>query len=56
MSADGAIEASSTAPGHVRKKPGAAGKRKLGAAIRQLCGAARCTPSEVAGTVLDSNA
>lgn len=56
LSADGAIEASSTAPGHARKKPVATGKGKLGAAIRQLFGGARCTPIEVAGTVLDSNA
>jgi hypothetical protein len=56
LSADGAIEAKSTAPGHVRKKPATTGKRKLGAAIRQLRGDAHCTLSEVAGTVLDSNA
>jgi hypothetical protein len=56
LSAGGAIEARSTAPGHVRKKPATTGKEKLGAAIRQLCGGARCTPSEVAGTVLDTNA
>jgi hypothetical protein len=34
LSAGGAIEASSTAPGHARKKPAMNGKEKLGAAIR----------------------
>jgi hypothetical protein len=56
LSAGGAIEARSTAPGHAREKPAMTGKGKLGVAIRQLRGGVQCTPNEVAGTVLDSYA
>ena len=56
LSVGDAIEAKSTAPENARKKSATTGKGKLGVAIRQLCEGVPGTPSEVAGTVLDSNA
>jgi hypothetical protein len=46
-----AIEVRPTASEAARKKPVATGKGRLGDVIRQLLGAALCTPNEVADTV-----
>jgi hypothetical protein len=56
LSVGGVIEARSTASETARRRPAAAVKGKLGAAIRQLREAAPCTPSGIVGTVLDGNA